>query len=462
MKLLRLPAQQQIYDSSPRWLQRVLVNAEAVRREWFRRHGDYQRLVADHDPAWYYRSRAEQEAYQLARLNHLLAAARRRVPYYRDILPDRPLSSLAELPTLPMLTREQIRRDPLALVASDLSSRALWPRRTSGSTGTPLTYYVDREATRNHQAPADAMLAALGCRFGEPRARFSGAYVTPYTRRYPPFWIWIDLYRQLQCSAYHLAPQFYPHYLRALRESGVVYGTGYPTAWHLLATYILESGDQPPRLRAIITDSEGISLEQQAVVEQAFGCPVVQTYGTGEVGQMAWQCEHKRYHALSRAAIAEIVDEQGRPVAPGETGQIVVTSFASSGTPYIRYQTGDLATLAADDCPCGRHSPSWLAIEGRIDDRIKTPDGRWIGRLSHVTKPGVGIKESQIAQVALNRIVIRVVPAPDFVPASMEAVIAAARRYLGTEMEVEWTLVERLPRTRAGKLRHVVREIEVS
>ncbi|WP_298815797.1 phenylacetate--CoA ligase family protein [Chloroflexus sp.] len=461
MKLLHLPAQQQIYDAAPRWLQRVLVNAEAARREWFRRHGDYRRLVAAHDPRWYYRSRDEQEAWQLAQLNRLLAEARRRVPYYRRTLPDRPLSHLSELSALPLLSKEQIRRDPFALVADDLNRRALWPRKTSGSTGTPLTFYLDREATRNHQAPADAMLVALGCRFGEPRARFSGAYVTPYSRTQPPFWIWIDLYRQLQCSAYHLAPQFYPHYLRALRESGVVYGTGYPTSWHLLATYILESGDQPPRLRAIISDSEGISREQQAVVEQAFGCPMVQTYGAGEIGQMAWQCEHGRYHALSRAAIAEVVDANAQPVAPGETGQIVVTSFASTGTPFIRYQTGDLAMVAADDCPCGRHNPSWLAIEGRIDDRIKTPDGRWIGRLSHVTKPGVGIKESQIAQVARDRIVIRVVPASDFVPASMQAVIEAARRYLGPAMQIEWETVERLPRTSAGKLRHVVREVDL-
>lgn len=396
MNMLRLPSQQQIYDTAPRWLQRVLVNAEAVRREWFRRHGDYRRLVAAHDPAWYYRSRAEQEAWQLAQLNRLLVEARRRVPYYRRVLPDRPLASLAELPSLPLLSKEQIRRNPLDLVADDLDRRTLWPRKTSGSTGTPLTFYLDREATRNHQAPADAMLAALGCRFGEPRARFSGAYVAPYTRAKPPFWIWIDLYRQLQCSAYHLAPAFYPHYLRALREHSVVYGTGYPTAWHLLATYILESGDRPPPLRAIITDSEGISLEQQAVVEQAFGCPMVQTYGTGEIGQMAWQCEHRRYHVLSRATIAEVVDDAGQPVAPGETGQIVVTTFASSGTPFIRYQTGDLATLAADDCPCGRHSPSWLAIEGRIDDRIKTPMDAGSGGSAMLPSRGWGLKRARL------------------------------------------------------------------
>gem|GEM_PF-4989087 len=46
MRRFVFPSQQQIYDHSPHWLQRILVNVEAVRREWFRRHGDYRQLVA--------------------------------------------------------------------------------------------------------------------------------------------------------------------------------------------------------------------------------------------------------------------------------------------------------------------------------------------------------------------------------------------------------------------------------
>lgn len=453
-----MPSQQQLYEGAPRWLQRLLVNAEALRREWFRRSGDYRALVRAYDPAFHGRPLAEQEAAQVEALNHMIAAARQAVPFYRESLPDIRLRSVGDLRRLPIVEKDDIRSVPLAFVSERASRRSLWARKTSGSTGTPLTFHLDREATRHQQAAADAMLAHYGCRFGEPRARFSGAYVTPYAQTRPPFWIYIDHYKQLQCSSYHLAPQFYPHYLRALKDAKVTYGTGYPTSWHLLATYLLESGAPPPRLRAIITDSEGISLEQQEVVERAFGCPVYQTYGTGEIGQVVWQCPHKRYHVLTRSAVLEIVDDGGRPVAPGETGEIIATSLSGPNTPFIRYRTGDLATLAADDCPCGWHSPSWTAIEGRVDDRIKTPDGRWVGRLSHVTKPGVGIRESQIAQVAADRVVIRVVPDAHFDPASMEAVVAAAHRYLGSAMRVSWEKVERLPRMRSGKLRHVVRE----
>lgn len=455
----RLPTQQQLFDMAPPLARRVLVNLEAARREWFRRGGDYRALVASYDAAFYRRPRAEQEAFQLAELNRLLALARRDVPHYRDSLPSRPLASLGELAELPIVEKQMLREQPFAFVSERLPRRELWARKTSGSTGAPLTFRLDREATSRQQAAADAMLAAYGCPFGERRARFSGAYVTPYERTAPPFWIWIDSYRQLQCSAYHLAPRFMGHYLEAIRAARVRYGTGYPSSWHLLAGYLLDQGLPPPPLKAIITDSEGIGPEQQGLVERAFGCPVYQTYGAGEIGQVAWQCGHKRYHLLTRLAILELVDDAGRPVPPGATGQVIATSLAGANTPFIRYRTGDLAVWAEGPCPCGLQSPALAVIEGRLDDRLLTPDGRWVRVGGHLVRAAVGVRESQVAQVAPDRVVIRVVPGADFDPASMEQVLAGARRYLGGEMSVSWQALERLPRTRAGKLRHVVREL---
>ena len=452
------PTRQQIYDASPRFIQRVLVNLEAYRRERYRRYGDYEAEVAKYDPSWYVHDLGVQEAYQVKQVNELLQTARRTVPHYRQSLPDVRIESLEDMQRLPLLAKDEVRYNPRSFVREDLTKKDLWLRVTSGSTGTPLGFYHDRTTTRAHQAVADALFAMHGCPFGKQRVRFSGAYVTPYGQKKPPFWMYVSRYKQLQCSSYHLGPDNYRHYLEAMRAAKVTYGTGYATAWHLLASYVLDSGDTPPPLKAIFTDSEGINLDQQAAVERAFGCPVFQTYGLGEVCQLAIQCSKKRYHVLTRSCITEILDEEGKPVQRGETGEVVVTDLVSPATPYIRYRTGDLATLAPDECTCGWHSPSWTEVVGRVDDRIKTPEGRWIGRLSHVIKPAVGVRESQIVQVAVDRIVIRVVPDRNFEPASMDACLAAAHRYLGDSMNISWERVERLKRTRARrKLRHVVR-----
>lgn len=455
----RLPSNQHLYDLAPRGLQRILVNAEALKRDWFRRYGDYRSEVAYYDPQWYVQDLAIQEAYQLERLRLLIKKIRQDVPYYRATLPDIEITSLHDLRRLPILEKEALRLDPLAFVQEGISTKRLWLCSTSGSTGTPLRYYHDRGITRAHQAVIDALIAAHGCAFGERRARFSGSYVAPYSQTRPPYWIIIDRYAQLQCSAYHLGPETYHHYLRALRDFRVEYGTGYATAWHLLASYSLETGEIVPNLRAIFTDSEGITLEQQSVVERAFHCPVFQTYGTGEVGQVAMQCSQKRYHILTRSSIVEILDNNDQPVRPGETGHIVVTDLTGLITPFIRYRTGDLATVATTPCTCAWKNPSWMTIEGRLDDRIQTPEGRWIGRLSHVMKPGVGIRESQIVQTALDRVEIRIVPDTKFDPVSMEQVVNAAHRYMGETIQVSWKIVDQVPRTKSGKLRHVVREI---
>jgi phenylacetate-CoA ligase len=455
-----LPSPQTIFQYAPAFMRRVLVNMEAKRRDSFRRYGNYAEEVRRFDPAWYRQtSRAAQEQYQLARLREIVAEARAHVGWYRQNLPEGELRTLDDLRRLPIVEKDMIRADRAAFVRDGLKKRDLWLHSTSGSTGAPLYYYHDRPTTRSHQAVADAILADLGCRVGLPRARISGVSVVPVTQTKPPFWIYIDHYQQLQFSAYHLSPATYPLYLKAMRDARIAYGTGYPSAWHLLAAYILESGDTPPALKAIVTDSEGISFEQQALVERAFGCPLYQTYGTGEVQQVAQQCNRRRYHVLTKSAIIEILDDDGNPVRPGETGQVIVTDLISATAPFIRYRTGDLATLEESPCDCGCHSPALSAIVGRLDDRIRTPEGRWVRIGGHIIRPAIGVKESQIVQVALDHVVVRVVPAPNFVPASMEDVLAAGRQYLGNSVRVTWEQVDALPRTKAGKLRHVVREI---
>ncbi len=176
------------------------------------------------------------------------------------------------------------------------------------------------------------------------------------------------------------------------------------------------------------------------------------------MGWVAAQCAHRRYHVLELSCVLEVVDDAGRPVAPGQCGRLVVTDLTQTYFPYIRYDTGDVGAIETDSCECGLQTRVLRAIEGRSDDLIVTPQGRRVGRLSHVTKPGKGIRESQIAQTHADRIVIRVVPAADFDPASMVAVVAVAHDLLGRDMRVDWERVDAIPRTSRHKFKHVVRE----
>ena len=64
------------------------------------------------------------------------------------------------------------------------------------------------------------------------------------------------------------------------------------------------------KLKGIVTDSEGLSDEEKLEVENAFNCPVYQTYGLSEVGLLAVQCKYGHYHIFSDRCYVEIVDAE--------------------------------------------------------------------------------------------------------------------------------------------------------
>jgi len=75
-------------------------------------------------------------------------------------------------------------------------------------------------------------------------------------------------------------------------------------------------------------------------------------------------------HLASRA-ITEIADpETGRPLGPGEVGEVVVTLF-NRAYPLIRFGTGDLSAVDHGACACGRRSPKLRGWLGRCDQLVK-------------------------------------------------------------------------------------------
>ena len=127
--------------------------------------------------------------------------------------------------------------------------------------------------------------------------------------------------------------------------------------------------------------------------------------------------------------------------------------------PLLRYKTGDVAILAEDEteCPCGRHFPLVAGIEGRMDDWVKTPEGRSIPMVGcNMFKHARNFIEAQIVQDRLDAIRILVVPLPLFADKDEEHLVELARERLGPAMRVMVERVQEIPRTRTGKLRAVV------
>ena len=93
-------------------------------------------------------------------------------------------------------------------------------------------------------------------------------------------------------------------------------------------------------------------------------------------------------HLSEDLVIVEPVDEQGRPVAPGDrAAKVYLTNLFNRVLPLIRYEITDEVTILTEPCPCGSAHRCVADIQGRLDD-VFVYDGRRVH--PHVFRSALG------------------------------------------------------------------------
>jgi phenylacetate-CoA ligase len=300
-------------------------------------------------------------------------------------------------------------------------------------------------------------------RFGIERgmwyAHFFGKSVVPLDRERPPFWTVNRPGRQILFSAYHMMPEYLPSYFDELNRRSPPLIQGYPSLLFQLASWMLSRGVSLGYCpRALMASSESLMPHQRRTIEAAFGMPCRQLYGMTEGAAGIAECEHGRLHVDEDYAHLEFLPLGDRAY------KVLGTALTNLAFPLLRYDTGDVVEFdpARSLCSCGRASRVVERIDGRIEDYVVTPEGRKIGRLDHIFKDMVAVRECQIVQETAARLVFHLVRGPNYTHADETALLAEARRRLGSSIGIEIVYRETLPRTPRGKLRFVVSKIPES
>jgi phenylacetate-coenzyme A ligase PaaK-like adenylate-forming protein len=182
-------------------------------------------------------------------------------------------------------------------------------------------------------------------------------------------------------------------------------------------------------LRQIANVSEQLTARARGRVEKAFGVPLPDHYGIGECLLLSNGCPTDGgSHINADWAIFEVVDENYRPVPPGELGKkILVTNLANTVQPFIRYEVGDQVAMAVRPCRCGSRLPRIDRIEGRAAEMFWTHDGSRCQLVSsaffhHAVDSLQQVREWQAVQIERNRIVLRLelLPTASLTPASAQ------------------------------------------
>jgi phenylacetate-CoA ligase len=123
---------------------------------------------------------------------------------------------------------------------------------------------------------------------------------------------------------------------------------------------------EPIRDRALALNPSG------QAIGAAWGARVFSTYGVTELANSLCECDAGAGgHLHDEQLFVEIVDDAGQPVADGEVGEVVATTFGVEAMPVIRYRTGDCAALFRGTCACGRTTPRLGPIVGRKNQKLK-------------------------------------------------------------------------------------------
>ncbi len=284
------------------------------------------------------------EAIQLKKLNRLLSREKERGGFYRE-LPER-LFSLADLPSLPFTTEEDLAQNAAGLLLCSQSeiSRVL-SDATSGTTGeAKRVFYTEGDCERT----VELFTAGLG------ELIFPGSVTMicfPFSGPFGLGELIAEAVERLGARPLKLGIGLSYGEFRAVMEKEKPDSfVGMPV--QLLS--ILRVCGRGSLRRALVS---GDACPEPVIkgCEDILGAKLFPHYGSREMGLGgAISCPaHAGMHLRENHVIAEIVDGDGNPLPPGEWGELVITTIGMEAMPLIRYRTGDRTRVIPGKCPCG-------------------------------------------------------------------------------------------------------------
>ena len=420
----------------------------------------------------------ELEERQLEQLRSLVAHCFEQVPYYRRMLHQAgvkgTLRDLDQFRQLPLMTREIYQSQSSELQALKLPAGMVQAGEgfTSGTNGVPI-----RVLKTNREALwwSAFLLRDLEWCGMDPRGRLANLRLMAKSAEELPRWLegvsfpfWTHFFQGLLETGPAFTMEIRQDPIRQLewlRKVDPNYLSSLPSTLDFLGTLIQDSGRPLPHLRGIQTVGEALSDDQRQRIERSFGVPVKDSYSSTEAGYSASPCpEGHGMHLHAENLFAEVLDEQNRPCLPGQTGRLVITPLHSFLTPLLRYDILDDVTLAPGPCPCGRGLPLWTRVHGRRHPLLHLPDGRRkpiIGMILGARQVG-GLRQFQIIQRAIDRVVVRVVPDRSWTAGHVERMQAMVRSEMEQDVKVDVEVKQALERPAGGKLKIAIVELEPS
>lgn len=451
-----------VYRSLPAPLRRAAFNLQAFRLARHRYSQSYRaaNVFLQRSEAY---DATELRNYQDERLRLLVEHAYTRSRHYRESFDEiglRPgeIRGVADLYKIPILERASVQAAPGRFMTADKPRRGWISGKTSGTSGSALKVWYDRDFASFNNAVDRRQKRWAGMSESDSIGVFLGRMIVPTKQRRPPYWQVNHVRSEVWFSAFHITAETLSLYAREIEARKLRFLEGYPSILYLLAQQLIRKGRTLP-MRAVLTSSETLHEAQRRTLERAFECPIFDFYGQAERVIFATECpEAHRKHLVQEYGITEVVDEHGAPAAPGAQGYLVGTSLQNLAFPMLRYRMSDVASVSTEACSCGRPTPVMADVATRLSEFVLTNDGRTLPPLT-LSSCFFGLPEierSQLIQETREHLRILLVPGAGYDHSTRQKLGEALEGALGYGMEVSFEEVAEIPPSESGKFHWVI------
>ena len=319
--------------------------------------------------------RADIEALQLQKLKKMVDYCYNNIPFYHERLQaagvtgDK-IKTLSDIQYIPFTTKDDIRDNyPFGMMACPMKD-VVRIHASSGTTGKPTVgVYTQKDIDTWAE-----LIARIGAASG-----VTNEDIIQISFGYGLFTGALGLHYGLERLGATVIPASSGNTQKQLmmfRDFGVTGLLATPSYALYLGEMVKESPypSSAYKLRIGLLGSEGCTEEMRTQIEKNLHMFVTDNYGMTELGGpgVSGECELRcGLHFAEDHFLPEIIDQDTlEHKAPGEVGELVVTTLSREGMPVLRYRTKDITRINYEPCACGRTHARMDKVMGRTDDML--------------------------------------------------------------------------------------------
>lgn len=314
---------------------------------------------------WY--NSAQIKEYQIRKLKSLLTHCYINVPYYSRIMRNSNLNpekidSLNVLDNFPILTKEIIQENYEDIIPINIKHiRGVKTGQTGGTTGNILFNKNDSNTRSSVWGSYKRYEDWMGLKPNDKILILMGGHVLhdSFIEKFRKGLINL-IENSTNFDIYNTTDTNIEEVINTLKNGKFAHIRSYPQYLFSLSKKLKEQGLKF-NIKAISTTAESVMPHHREIFKNVFNSEVFDQYGCGEIGGIAYECDHHNgLHITEERVYVELNNQQ----------ELIITDLDNYSMPFIKYWNADQAIMSSNLCNCGRQLKLIKQILGRTCDYV--------------------------------------------------------------------------------------------